>query len=67
MENLSALSKLQALTLRGTQVSDAGLEHLKTLTNLGTLDLVGTRVTPRGADALQKALPKCKITLDAAK
>jgi Leucine-rich repeat (LRR) protein len=67
LEHLSVLSNLQALYLRGTRVSDAGLEHLKGLTKLGTLDLVGTRVTPLGAQALQKAMPKCKILFDAAK
>jgi hypothetical protein len=43
-------------------VSDTGLKHLAGLSKLTQLDLSGTEVTADGAAALQKALPRCKIT-----
>ena len=41
---------------RGTQVTDAGLQHLKGLTQLRTLNLKGTQVTDEGVKRLQERL-----------
>ncbi len=38
--------------LRGTKVTDAGLEHLKRFSQLHTLNLMGTRVTDAGLEHL---------------
>jgi hypothetical protein len=40
--------ELSALSLFGTEVSDAGLQHLAAVVNLDTLDLGNTRVTDAG-------------------
>ncbi len=58
---LGGISSLKSLNLRGTAVSDAGIEHLHGLTDLESINLSGTRVTFKGVDALQNALPRCKI------
>ena len=42
------------ITLRGTQVSDAGLGHLQGLTKLEGLELDGTQVTDVGLVHLQR-------------
>jgi hypothetical protein len=47
--------------LRGTAVSDAGIEHLHGMTGLESINLSGTRATFKGVDALRNALPRCKI------
>jgi serine/threonine protein kinase/uncharacterized protein YjbI with pentapeptide repeats len=58
---LGGISSLKSLNLRGTAVSDAGIEHLHGITGLELINLSGTRATFRGVDALQNALPGCKI------
>ena len=58
---LRELPNLKILSLRNTQVSDAGLEQLEGLTNLKLLYLNDTQVTPEGVKKLQEALPNCKI------
>ena len=57
------LTHLFELCLRGTQVTDAGLDHLKGLTALSRLDLSETRVTAEGIKKLKKALPKCGVNI----
>jgi len=53
---------LRRLTLRGTEFTDASIEHLKTTSSLESIDLAGTKVTDMGIAELQKALPNCKIS-----
>ena len=60
-EAQQGLAKLQFLVLRGTQVTDAGLEHLKGLTSLTGLSLTGTQVSDAGLAELKAALPKCSV------
>ena len=55
------LADLRRLSLRGTQVTDAGLIHLKDLPNLQFLDLAGTQVTEAGVSNLKEAVPRCKV------
>jgi serine/threonine protein kinase/Leucine-rich repeat (LRR) protein len=58
---VGTLTKLERLSLAGCTFSDASLKHLAGLSNLTQLDLTGTQVTADGVDALQKALPKCRL------
>jgi formylglycine-generating enzyme required for sulfatase activity len=46
------------------QVTDAGLAHLQACKNLTQVKVRKTKVTAAGIDALQKALPQCKIEWD---
>jgi Leucine-rich repeat (LRR) protein len=39
---------LERLSVRKTQITDAGVEHLKGLTNLAGLDLSDTQITDAG-------------------
>ena len=52
-EDLKGLTKLESLTLSGTQVSDAGLRNLKGLTRLEYLGLANTHVTDAGLENLK--------------
>jgi len=62
LSRLKPLTSLPRLSLRNTQVTDGGLVHLSGLANLKQLSLRTTPVTDKGLDALQKALPDCKIS-----
>lgn len=61
---LKSFGGLRQLFLRGcANITDAGLLHLRALTHLRTLELTDCeRLTPAAIAALQKALPKCKVT-----
>jgi hypothetical protein len=66
---LSDLSPLKGMPLtdlncRGTKVAD--LTPLAACPNLRLLNVSDAKVTPAGVAALQKALPKCKITWNGA-
>ena len=50
------------VSLKGTQVTDADLEHLKGLTSLDDLRVRGTQVTDAGVNELKKALPNCEVS-----
>jgi hypothetical protein len=56
--------KLDALDLRGTSVSDAGIVHLNYLTKLRVLLFHTGSITPDGFAELQAASPDCKITFE---
>jgi formylglycine-generating enzyme required for sulfatase activity len=58
------LQKLDALDLRGTQVSDEGLQVLWELKNLRLVYVQNTKVTEQGVKRLASALPRCKIDWD---
>jgi hypothetical protein len=60
-ESVKRLTNLKELSLRNTQVTDAGLVHLKRLTNLKFLWLHRTQISDTGILELRKALPNCKI------
>ena len=62
LEHLQNLKALSHLILTDTPLTDEGLKYLALLPRLELLDLKGTKVTAEGVAALQKALPKCKIT-----
>jgi Leucine-rich repeat (LRR) protein/tRNA A-37 threonylcarbamoyl transferase component Bud32 len=61
------LKHLEKLSLRSSGVTDEGLKSLHGLSGLQELDLTETKVTAEGVAALQKALPKCRITGPGAK
>ena len=61
---LESLTSLDTLSLYGTQVTDAGLEHLKELPELGWLSVEHTQVTAQGIQSFRQALPDCEICIE---
>jgi hypothetical protein len=62
--NLNALTSLEMVDLRVTEIGDADLESFKSMTWLKRIDLRQTGVTRAAVDELQKALPGCQIVRD---
>jgi internalin A len=60
--HVEGLSDLDVLDLEDTNITDAGLVHVKGLEHLGELALDETFVTPAGVAAVQRALPRCRIS-----
>jgi len=54
-------TRLRALYLFDTKISDAGLKQLASLKELKILMLTGSPVTRSGVDQLQMSLPNCVI------
>ena len=54
-------TRLRALYLFDTKISDAGLKQLAGLKELKILMLTGSPVTSSGIDQLQMSLPNCVI------
>ena len=54
-------TRLRALYLFDTKISDAGLKQLTSLKELKILMLTGSPVTSSGIDQLQMSLPNCVI------
>ena len=63
----SDLEKVMVLSLRGTEITDAGLKEVAKLQKLKVLGLNGTKVTYAGVAQLKKALPNCGIGHNAKK
>lgn len=61
LASLAGLRNLRKLSLFKTKITDAGLDHLKELKGLRYLDLRRTSVTEKAVNALQEALPGCRI------
>lgn len=59
--DVATLSELRVLDLRGTAISDAGLEYLHTMPNLEQLMITGTRITDSGVRAFEQSNPNCEI------
>ena len=55
------LAQVWRLSLRSTEITDAGLKELAKFKQLKGLVLDGTKITVENAAELQKALPKCRI------
>ena len=55
------LAQLERLNVSDTQITDSGLTHLQGLAQLRELCLRGTGVSAAAVDAVQRALPQCKI------
>jgi hypothetical protein len=64
LADLVGLKQLRILWLSGTNVGDDGIEHLKALPSLQIVHLNNTLVTREGAAELERALPRCQITID---
>jgi Leucine-rich repeat (LRR) protein len=60
MRHLAALS-LTRLDLKGTKITNAGLQHIARIKSLRTISLANTRVTDTGVTEFQRALPNCKV------
>jgi hypothetical protein len=59
--HLKGLTKLEAVSLAETKITDAGLIHLRGLANLQQLYLDRTQVTNEAVAELKKSLPNCMI------
>jgi hypothetical protein len=64
LADLAGSKQLRILWLSGTNVGDEGIEHLKALRSLQIVHLTNTQVTREGAAELERALPRCQITID---
>jgi hypothetical protein len=64
LADLAGLKQLRILWLSGTNIGDDGIEHLKALRSLQIVHLNNTHVTREGAAELERALPRCQITID---
>jgi hypothetical protein len=65
LKNLSGITTLQELTLRGNPgITDAGLTYLAHLPNLNTLTLDGCKITPRSIKTLSKMKIFRHVSLD---
>jgi len=62
--DLAGLMQLRILWLSGTNIGDDGIEHLKALKALQIVHLNNTQVTREGVAELERALPRCQITID---
>jgi hypothetical protein len=58
---LSDLTRLELLSVSGTQITDAGVGSLTGLWRLKVLCAERTGLTQTGVTTLNKALPGCKI------
>jgi hypothetical protein len=65
LASLAGLVHLKELTLDGTEITDAGLKHLYGCKLLKRISLHHTGINRKGVEALQAALPKCKVSSDA--
>lgn len=61
LKSIKDLTSLKELRLRRTLIGDKGVEFLRGMRNLKVLELSETKVTRTAVDALQQALPDCKI------
>jgi len=61
LSDLTALSKLVRLELRGVPIDDVAVPHLARFTQLRELDIAKTGITLEGLAELKKALPQAKI------
>jgi serine/threonine protein kinase len=59
--HLAGAERLLQLNLDNTRITDAGLLHLRECDSLLYLDVKGTQVTSAGVEALNRALPQCKV------
>ena len=67
LKEISTLRNLFHLGLTSTRITDAGLKEMAKLKNLGETHLSNNQITKAGVSELQKALPKLKIYVGAAK
>ena len=61
MAQLQPLSQLRILSLAGTQVTDAGLQHLAALRSLRQVFLYPSKVTDAGVEQLKAVLPGVQV------
>jgi hypothetical protein len=59
---LKDIRDLKVLDLRGTQITDEGMEKLVTLKSLQSVMLTSSRVSPEGVEKLQQARPELTVT-----
>ena len=64
MDNVTEALGVRELILNETPFTDLGLAHLANLKSLATLHINRTKVSLNAIQALQAALPGCKILSD---
>jgi serine/threonine protein kinase len=64
LRGLARCESVGRLVLRGTKVTDAGLEHLPAVRGLAFVDLTNTGVTKPGVAKLRAARPECRVEWD---
>jgi hypothetical protein len=65
--NQAELKQVKRLSLAGSGLTDAGINHRAGLPSLEWLDLRRTKASAAGVAELQNALPNCKIDWDGMK
>jgi hypothetical protein len=63
MRYLAKLKSLESLSLRGSEITDAGLVHLREHRSLTYLGMFGTKVTEEGMAKLKKTIPALRYQL----
>ena len=61
MKTVATLKSLKILDLRGTKVTDACIPCITALPKLERLNVGDTAISAAGLEAIQKALPNCRI------
>jgi hypothetical protein len=64
LADLAGLKQLRILWLSGTKIGDEGIEHLKALRSLQIVHLNNTQVSREGVAEIERALPRCQVTID---
>ena len=62
IRDLAGMKNLEDLSLNDTDITDSAVPHLSKLKKLEKLSFRRTKITAKGLAALQRNLPKCKIT-----
>jgi hypothetical protein len=55
------MANLMSLNLKGSGITDKGLEHLTQMKNLQELYLLGTKVTDSGVKGFENDVVRCKV------
>ena len=58
---IKPLTRLEYLSLYGTQLTDAGLEQLASLRRLRSIVVTNTKVTETGLQRFASVCPQCEI------
>jgi len=63
LAHLKSYAGLKELYIEHADIGDSGLQGLKSITGLNRLFLSDTKATTAGVFEIQRALPKCNVTV----